>query len=125
MQYGLKHDRSSTDSNAEWKKVEALDCKVSYIIEHDEFNLGSAYVVKDINQKYIEYLCELGILEQPPDTKTLLHALTNLCSKIINKKSVALFSDTISTLVKKYIESPNDFFYCITKDCTFYTKRTF
>ena len=67
MQYKsdkFKHNKSSTDWNAEWKKAEALDRVVSYIIEQKEFNPGSVYVVKDINQKYIEYLSELGILEQ-------------------------------------------------------------
>ena len=54
MQYKLdkfKHDKSLTDWNAEWKKAEALDRVVSYIIKHKEFNPGSIYVVKDINQK--------------------------------------------------------------------------
>ena len=47
MQYKsgkAKHDRSST----ECKKAEALDRVVSYIIEHEEFNPGPLYVVKDI-----------------------------------------------------------------------------
>ena len=54
----FKHIKSSTDWNAEWKKAEALDHIVSYIIEHKELNPGSV----DINQKYVEYLSELGIL---------------------------------------------------------------
>ena len=149
MQYKsdkFKCDKSSTDWNAEWKKAEELDRVVSYIIEHEEFNPGSVYVVKDIDQKYIEYLSESGILEQPnttrctkkkdinkkyieylsesgileqPDatifTKKLLLALPNLCSKIINKKSVVLFSDTVVTLVKDYIESLDDFFIALRK----------
>ena len=54
MQYKLdkfKQDKSLTDWNAEWKKAEALDRVVSYIIKHKEFNPSSIYVVKDINQK--------------------------------------------------------------------------
>ena len=42
-------------------------------------------------------------------------ALPNLCSKIINKKSVVLFSDTVVTLVKDYIESLDDFFIALRK----------
>ena len=100
MQYKsdkVKRDKSSTDWNAKWKKAEALDLVVSYIIEHE------VYVVKNINQKCVEYLSELGNLEQPNTrrfTEKLLLASTNLCSKIINKKSVVLFSSTVSTLVK-------------------------
>ena len=115
MQYKsdkFKRDKNSTDWNAEWKKAKALDRVVSYLIEHEEFNPYSVYVVKDINKKYIEYLSELGILEQPNTTRFTekrLLTLQNLCSKIINKKSVILFSDTVSTLVKDYIEPPDDF----------------
>ena len=54
----FKHIKSLTDWNAEWKKAEALDHVVSYIIKHKELNPGSV----DINQKYVEYLSELGIL---------------------------------------------------------------
>ena len=114
----LKRDRSSTNWNGERKKSEALDRVVSHIIEHKEFNPGSVYLVKVINQKYIEYLSELGILEQPNTTtftEKLLLALPNLCSKIVNKKLVVLFSDTVSTLVKGYIESSDDFFVALRK----------
>ena len=99
----FKRERSSTEWNAEWKKAEALDRAVSYIIEHKEFNPGSLYVVEDINQKYVEYLSALGNLEQLKITRfteKLLLALPNLCSKITNKKSVVLFSDTVSTIVE-------------------------
>ena len=114
----FKHDKSLTDWNLEWKKADALDRVVSYIIEHEEFNRGSVYIVKDINQKYTEYLSELGILEQPNITRfteKLLLALPNLRSKIINRKSVVLFPDTVSTLVKDYIESLDDFFIALRK----------
>ena len=106
------------DWNAEWKKAEVLVCVVSYIIEYEEFNPGSVYIVKDINQKFIEYLSELGILEQPNTTKftdKLLLALPNISSTIICKKSVVLFSDTESTLVKDYIESQDHFFIALQK----------
>ena len=49
--------------------AKAFDHVLSYIIEHQEFNPGSVYVVKGINQKCIEYLSELGILEQPSNTR--------------------------------------------------------
>ena len=101
MQYKsdkFKRDKSLTDQNAEWKKIEALDRVVlSHIIEHEEFNPGSVYVVKDINQKFVEYLSELRVLEQPNTTRfteKLLLALPKLCSK---------------TLVKDDIKSPDDF----------------
>ena len=86
MQYKsdkFKRNKSSTDWNAEWKKAQALDRVVSYTVEHEEFNPGSVYVAKDINQKYIEYLSELGFLEQPNITRfteKLLLAFPNLCS---------------------------------------------
>ena len=121
MQYEsekFKHNRNLTDQNIEWIKAEAVDRVVSYIIEHEENNPGSVYIVKDINQKYIDYLSELGISEQPNTTRfteKILHALPNLCTKIINKKSVVLFSDTVSSLVKDYIESPDEFFIALRK----------
>ena len=121
MQYEsekFKRNRNSTDQNAEWTKAEAVDRVVSHIIEHEENNPGSVYVVKDINQKYIGYLSELGISEQPNTTRfteKILHALPNLCTKIINKKSVVLFSDTVSSLVKDYTESPDEFFIALRK----------
>ena len=66
------------------------------------FNPGFVYVAKDINQKCIEYLSELGILEQPSTTRIaekLLNAFPNFCPKSINKNSVVLFSGTVSTLL--------------------------
>ena len=74
------------------------------------------YIV--INQKYIDYLSELGISEQPNTTRfteKILHALPNLCTKTINKKSVVLFSDTVSSLIKDYIELPDEFFIALRK----------
>ena len=109
----LKRDKSSTDWNAGWKKAKSFDRLVSYIIEQ-------------VIHNYIEYFSELGILEQLNTTRfteKLLHALPTLCSKNILKKSVVLFSDVVSTLVKDYIELLDDFL--IAKDCTSYTKRTF
>ena len=41
--------------------------------------------------------------------------MPNLCTKIINKKSVVLFSDTVSSLVKDCIESPDEFFIALRK----------
>ena len=119
MQYTsvkLKCNRSSTDWNVEQDKVEALDRVLSYINEHDEFNPGSVYVFKYINQQYIEHILELGILEQPNTTRfteKLLHAFSNLCFKIINNKSVVSFFDTVSTVVKDHVESPDDFFIAL------------
>ena len=81
-------------------------------MKHKKFNPGSVYVPKEINKIYIEYFSGLGILEQLNATRfteKLLHVLPNLCSKIINKQSVVLFSDTVSTLVKDYIESWDNF----------------
>ena len=114
----FKRNRNSTDQNTEWIKAEAVDRVVSYIIEHEENNPGSVYIVKDINQKYIVYLSELEISEQPNTTRfteKILHALPSLCTKIINKKSVVLFSDTVSSLVKDYIESPVELFIALQK----------
>jgi len=114
----FQRDRSSTDLNTEWIKAKAVDRVVNYIIEHEENNPGSVYVVKEINQMYIDYLSEVEISEQPNTTRftqKILHALPKLCSKIINKKSVVLFADTISTLVKDYIESPDEFFIALRK----------
>ena len=54
MQYEsekFKGNRNSTDQNAEWITAKAVDCVVSYIIEHEENNPGSVYIGKDINQK--------------------------------------------------------------------------
>ena len=121
MQYEsekFKRNRDSTDQNTEWIKAEAADRVVSYITEHEENNPGLVCIVKDINQNYIDYLSELGISEQPNTTgftEKILHALPNLCTKIINKKCVVLFSDTVSSLLKDYIESPDEFFIALGK----------
>ena len=79
---------------------------------------GFVYVVKDIDQKYIDYLSEIEILEQPSTTRItekLFNAFPNFCSKSINKKLFFLLSDTISTLDKDYIESPDEFFIALRK----------
>ena len=50
MQYTsdkFKQDRSLMNWNEEWKKAEALDCVVSYIIKQEKFSPGSVYVVKE------------------------------------------------------------------------------
>ena len=62
-------------------KLDGMKCEME---KGEEFNPGSAYVVKDINQKYAVYLSELGILEQPSITRfieKLMLVLPNLCSK--------------------------------------------
>ena len=75
-------------------------------------NHASVYVVKGIYKKYVEYLSELQILEQPSTTRfteKLLHVLLKVCSNIISKRSVVLFFNTVSILVKDYNESPDLF----------------
>ena len=51
--------------------------------------------------------------------------IPNLCSTIIHKQSVALFSDTVSALVKKYIESRNNFFTALQKIVLAIQKKLF
>ena len=48
-------------------------------------------------------------------TEILLSSLPDLCSNVVNRKTVILFNDKISGLVTEYTETPDDFFASLRK----------
>ena len=70
---------------------------------------------------YMNYLQNAGITEQIQTTRfteKLLGSFPNLYSKIVNKKTVVLFLDTVSSLIDDCVDSPDEFFSSLRKVVT-------
>ena len=88
-----------------WKKSQAFDQIINYIVEKENSEPGSVFFVQDLNTMYVENLFQNGTDEQMQTTRfaeILLSGLPDFCSNIVNHKNVVLFNDKISELVTEY-----------------------
>ena len=91
-----------------WKKAQAFDNVVNYVIEKEAVDPGSVFTVKKLKNMYIENLRVYGIEEQWQTTRftqRLVAYISNLYSQIV----VVLFDEKVNELVSDYASCPDDF----------------
>ena len=78
------------------RRAQAYKNIVSFVLEREAIGPDSAFVIKDLNELYIENLKSFGIQEKTQTTRftqQLLNSIPNLVSSTVNKSTVILFGD--------------------------------
>ena len=101
-----------------WKKAQSFHNVVNYVVEKEAVDPGSIFVVKELNNMYVENLKVYGIEEQCQTTRftqRLVAYIPNLVSQIVERKTIVLFDKQVQELVSDYVTCPDDFFASLRK----------
>ena len=101
-----------------WKQAEAFDSVVNYITEQEIVDLGSTFLVRELNTMYVEKLKMFGIEETIQTTRfkeRLLAAIPNLVAHTVNNASVVLFDDQVQEIITQFVQSPDGFYDALRK----------
>ena len=83
------------------------------MLEQETVEPDTTFVVKDLNELYVENLKSFGIKEKTQTTQftgQLLASIPNLVTSTVNKNTIVLFDDKIQELIVNYGQSPNKFY---------------
>ena len=116
----IKIDKESSSRNIEtkWRRAQAFESIVSFVLEQETVKLGTTFFVKDLNELYVKNLKSFGIKEKTQTTRftvQLLASIPNLVTSIVNKITVVLFDDKVQELIVNYVQSPDGFYAVLRK----------
>ena len=116
----IKIDKENSSENIEmkWRRAQAYESIISFMLEQEAIEPGSTFVVMDLNELYIENLKSFGIEEKTQTTRftqRLRNSLPNLVSTTINKNTVVLFGEKVDELIVDYSQSPDEFYAALRK----------
>ena len=114
----IDKENSSHDIEMKWRRAQAYESIVSFVLEQEAIEPGSTFVVKDLNELYIENLKSFGIEEKAQSTRftqRLLNSIPNLVSSTVNTSTVVLFGDKVDQLIADYVKSPDEFYAALRK----------
>ena len=83
---------------------------VSFVLEQEAIEPGSTFVVKDLDELYIENLKSFGTEEKAQTTRftqRLLDNIPQLVSSTVNKDTGASLGDKVDELIEEYVKSPD------------------
>ena len=83
------------------------------MLEQETVEPDTTFVVKDLNELYVENLKSFGIKEKTQTTQftgQLLASIPNLVTSTVNKNTIVLFDDKVQELIVNYVQSPNKFY---------------
>ena len=83
------------------------------MLEQETVEPDTTFVVKDLNELYVENLKSFGIKEKTQTTQftgQLLASIPNLVTSTVNKNTIVLFDDKVQELIVNYGQSPNKFY---------------
>ena len=96
-----------------WKKAEAFDKVLNYVIETETDAPGSSFVVQELNDMYINDLKIYGINEKLQTTRfteRLVNSIPTLYSETIDRKTRVLFDYKVKEFITDYVKSPDELF---------------
>ena len=116
----IKIDKESSSRNIEtkWRRAQAFESIVGFVLEQETVEPGTNFVVKDLNELYVENLKSFGIEEKTQTTRftgRLLASIPNLVTSTVNKNTVVLFDKKVQELIVNYIQSPAEFYAALRK----------
>ena len=114
----IDKENSSHDIEMKWRRMQVYESIVSFVLEQEAIEPGSTFVVKDLNEQYIENLKSFGIEEKAQSTRftqRLLNSIPNLISSTVNTSTVVLFGDKVDQLIVDYVKSPDEFYAALRK----------
>lgn len=111
----IKIDKENSSYNIEskWRRAQAFESIVSYVIEQETIEPGSTFVVKDLNELYVDNLTSFGIEEKTQTTRfteRLTSNIPNLVTATVNKNTVVLFDKKVQELIINYVKTPEEFY---------------
>ena len=83
------------------------------MLEQETVEPDTTFVVKDLNELYVENLKSFGIKEKTQTTQftgQLLASIPNLVTSTVNKNTIVLFDDKVQELIVNYVQSPDEFY---------------
>ena len=83
------------------------------MLEQETAEPDTTFVVKDLNELYVENLKSFGIKEKTQTTQftgQLLASIPNLVTSTVNKNTIVLFDDKVQELIVNYVQSPDEFY---------------
>ena len=101
-----------------WTQAQVYESIVSFVLEQEAIDPGSTFVVKGLNELYIENLKSFGIEEKVQTTRfthRLLNSIPNLVCRIVNKNTVVLLGDKVDELIVDCVKSPDEFYAALRK----------
>ena len=81
------------------------------MLEQETVEPGTTFVVKDLNELYVENLKSFGTKEKTQTTSftgQLLVSIPNLVTSTVNKNTVVLFDDKVQEHIVNYVQSPDE-----------------
>ena len=99
-------ENSCHNIETKWRWAQAFESIVSFMLEQETVELGTTFVVKDLNELYIENLKSFGIEEKTQTTQFtgwLLASIPNLVTSTVNKNTVVLFDNKVQELIVNYV----------------------
>ena len=88
------------------------------MLEQETVEPDTTFVVKDLNELYVENLKSFGIKEKTQTTQftgQLLASIPNLVTSTVNKNTIVLFDDKVQELIVNYVPSPDEFYAALQK----------
>ena len=88
------------------------------MLEQETVEPGKTFVVKDLNELYVENSKSFGIEEKTQTTRFTgrrLASIPNLVTSTVNKDAVVLFDDKVQELTINYVQSPDEFYAALRK----------
>ena len=83
-------------------QAQAFDSRVSYVLEQEAVNPGLTFVVKELNELYVENLKSFCIewkTQTTRFTKRLLTAVPNRVARTVSNSTIVLFDEKVQELI--------------------------
>ena len=76
----IKIDKESSSRNIEkkWRRAQAFESIVSFVLEQETVKLGTTFFVKDLNELYVKNLKSFGIEEKTQTTRFTVQLLASI-----------------------------------------------
>ena len=110
--------QSSDAIEKKWRQAQAFDSIVSYVLEQEAVDPGSTFVVKELNELYVENLKSFCIEEKTQTTRfteRLLSAVPNLVARIVSNSTIVLFDEKVQELITDCVQSPDEVYAALRK----------
>ena len=122
----IDKEQSSHAIETKWRRAQAFDSIVSYVLEQETVTPGSTFVVKELNELYVENLKSFGMEEKTQTTRfteRLINSIPNLVSRTVSKNTVVLFDEKVQELIADYFQTPDVFYGLVCQLCSSLTPR--
>ena len=111
----IDKEGSSRNIRTKWRRAQAFESTVNFVLDQETVEPGTTFVVKDLNELYVKNLKSFGIEEKTKTTGRLLARIPNLVTSTVNKNTVVLFDDKVQELIVNYVQSPDEFYASLQK----------